>query len=270
MDKEAMVRKFSKNRTFFQLVLGWVKLAVRFVSLPGLRKIHPWVSPRKNLTSTFPINVELKGEDIPLPEEVVHDVIEKSSYRWIMNVCGCRHAYSCENHSQDIGCLFMGESVLDTIPGLGTHVSKEEAHEHVKKATAEGLIPSMGKAKIDCFLLNIKDRGKLVAVCFCCHCCCIAGFFKNLPIDQLNSISPPIEGLKLIQSDKCIGCGTCIQYCTHDAITVENGKSVRSEYCRLCGRCALKCPSKALRVTLDNPNFKEEVINSFDAYTDVT
>ncbi len=270
MDMEKMVRKFSKNRTFFQLVLGWVKIAVRILSLPGLRKLHPWVDPKKNLTSTFPINVEIQSDDIPLPVDVVHDFIDKSSHRWIMNVCGCRHAYNCKNHSQDIGCLFMGESVLDTIPGLGTLISKDEAHEHANKAIAQGLIPSMGKAKIDCFLLNVKDKGKLVAVCFCCHCCCIAGFYKNLPIEQLNSISPPIEGLSLTLTDDCIGCGSCIEYCLHDAITIEDGKSVRSEYCRLCGRCALKCESNAIKITLDNPDFKDAISRSFDAYTDVT
>lgn len=270
MDFEQMVRKYTKYRFPFKIILGWVKFAVRVLSFPGLRNHHSWVDPKQNLSSSLPINVELQGEDIPLPEEVVHEFIEKSSHRWIMNVCGCRYAYSCENHSQDIGCLFLGESVLDTLPGLGRFVSKEEAHEHVKRAVAEKLIPCVGRAKIDHFLLNIKDKGKLLAVCFCCHCCCIAGFYKNLPIEQLNGLSAPIKGLDLTVSDACTGCGTCIQYCIHDAVTIENGKSVRTDYCRLCGRCAMYCPSNAVKITLNNPDFKDEMIREFDSYTDVT
>jgi len=270
MDFENIVKKSTQYRLPFQILLGWVKLAVRMVSFPGIRKIHPWVDPEKNLSGSLPINVELRSDDIPLPEEVVHEFIDISSHRWIMNVCGCRHAYSCENHSQDMGCLFMGESVLDTLPGLGRLVSKEEAHEHVKKAVEQKLIPCIGKAKIDHFLLNVKDKGKLLAVCFCCHCCCIAGFFKDLPLDQLNRLSPPIEGLDLEVSDNCTGCGTCIEYCIHGAISVENGKSVRSEYCRLCGRCAMYCPSKAVKITLNNPGFKDEIISQFNSYTDVS
>ncbi len=128
----------------------------------------------------------------------------------------------------------------------------------------------VGKAKIDHFLLNVKDRNKLLAVCFCCHCCCIAGFFKDLPLDHLNRLSPPIEGLDLEVSDNCAGCGTCVEYCIHDAISVENGKSVRSEYCRLCGRCAMYCPSKAVKITLNNPGFKDEIISQFNYFTDVS
>ncbi len=270
MDMEEIVRKSTQYRLPFKVILGWVQFAVRILSFPGLRKIHPWVDPKHNLSASLPINVELQGNDVPLPEEVVHEFIDKSSYRWVMNVCGCRHAYSCENHSQDMGCLFLGESVLEAMPGLGRLISREEAHEHVKKAVAQKLIPCVGKATIDHFFLNIEDKKKLLAVCFCCHCCCIAGFFKNLPLDQLNRLSPPIEGLDLEVSSECTNCGTCIEYCIHGAISLKKGKIVRSDYCRQCGRCAMYCPSKAVKITLNNPSYKEELIRQFSSYTDIS
>ena len=257
MDREDIVRKFTSYRLPFKLILGWAKLVVRLVSFPVLRNIHPWVNPDNTLTATLPINAELSHEEIPLPEEVVHEFIDLASHRWIMNVCGCRHAYNCQNHSQDIGCLFMGRSVLEAMPGLGRLVSKEEAHEHVKKAVAQNLIPAMGKNKIDHFFLNIKDKGRLLCVCFCCDCCCIAGFFRDLPIAQLNRIAPPIKGLEDTVTDKCTGCGTCVDSCIYKAISIKAGKSVRSEYCRQCGRCVMKCPSGGVRITLNNQNFKQ-------------
>ena len=270
MSYEETVVKTSKNPIFLQFMLGGIKLAFRIFSLPGIRRVSSWVDPEINTNGNLPVNVEIEHQNIPLPEEIVHEFIDKASHRMIMNVCGCRQAYSCENHSRDLGCLFMGESVLDIIPGLGRLVSKEEAHRHVKKAIAQNLTVHFGKAKVDNFLFGVKDKGKLFGVCFCCHCCCIAGFFKRLPIEHLNRIAPPIKGLNIEVTDACTGCGECIEYCLYQAISIENGKAVYNAYCRQCGRCSLHCPSKAIKFTLDNPDFKNEIISRMESYVDVS
>jgi UDP-glucose 4-epimerase len=267
---EERVVESSQNPAFLQVMLGGVKLAFRLFSLPGIRRVSSWVDPKKNFSGNVPINVDLTYDNIPLPAEIVHEFIDKSSHRMIMNVCGCRQAYSCENHPRDLGCLFMGESVLDILPALGRLVSREEAHEHVDKGIAQNLTVHIGKAKVDNFLFGVKDSGKLVGMCFCCHCCCIAGFFKKLPIDHLNRIVPPIEGLTIEVTDACTGCGKCIEYCLYDAISIEDGTAVHNEFCRQCGRCSINCPTEAIKFKLDNPNFKDEIVSRIESYADVT
>ena len=188
----------------------------------------------------------------------------------IMNVCGCRVAYGCKNHAPTMGCINLGESVLDMPPGIGRLVSKEEAIEHAKKAIDDGLIPAIGKGRIDNFFYRIPDKGKLMGICFCCHCCCITEFFNRLPADQLNRMFPRIDEIVMAVTDDCIGCGACLEYCIYDAITIENGKAVQNDRCRQCGRCATHCPSQAITIDLKNLDFKEDVMRRIGTYVDVT
>lgn len=270
IDQEELVLKFSRHRGFLQGMLGFVKLSFRVLSLPVLRDVHPWVSDKHTHGVTLPINEALAYDNVLLPYPIISRFIEQSSHRMIMNVCGCRQAYACPNHSPEIGCLNLGESVLDMTPGLGRLVTKQEAHDHVRKAIESGLVPSIGKGRIDNFLYGIPDRGKLMGVCFCCHCCCIAGAFKHLPVEQMDRMFPRIEGLRMEVTDDCTGCGTCADYCIYDAIRVDGGRAVLGPMCRQCGRCVSHCPSRAITLSLDNPDFVEQVVRRISSYVDVT
>ncbi len=267
---DKIAEKYAYNPALLRVILGTIRFLFRIISLPGIRKIHPWVNPKKNFASVLPVNAELKTKDIPLPIEVVHDMIDKSSYRMILTNCGCRAAYECKNHPADIGCILMGEDILQITPGMGRMVSKEEAHSHAQKAIEAGLIPGTGKAVLDTFLFRMHETGRFLSVCFCCHCCCIGSLFKKLPTDHIDAIFPVIEGIEVKVTDECTGCGQYIEYCVYDAITIENGTAVHSRKCRCCGRCAINCPEKAVRVTLDNPDFKESVFSNLEAYGDIT
>ena len=56
----------------------------------------------------------------------------------------------------------------------------------------------------------------------------------------------------IIDEEKCIGCGVCIQYCNVDAIAVseETGKVqvVDLDSCIECHSCQQMCPEKAIMV----------------------
>jgi len=53
-----------------------------------------------------------------------------------------------------------------------------------------------------------------------------------------------------IDKSKCVGCGTCNNFCPHQAIEFdEDGKaSVNQEKCRHCGLCFEACPYDAVKV----------------------
>ncbi|MCX5865920.1 MAG: 4Fe-4S binding protein [Proteobacteria bacterium] len=264
------IAKFSKNRTVLRTMLAVIRSIFRVISLPGIRDRHSWVHPEKNMSTVLPINKELKQNGVLVPVPIVSELINKSSYRMIMNVCGCRQAYDCKNHSAEIGCLFMGESVRKILRGLGRPVSREEAIAHLHRAIDNGLVPAVGKANVDTFLYQLPSDGKFVSVCFCCHCCCLGGAFKNLPAEHFNRISPRLEGLKIEVTDTCTGCGTCVEYCLYEAITIEDGRAVHSEICRGCGRCATYCPANAVSISLNNSHFKDDVLSRISRYGDVS
>ncbi len=53
-----------------------------------------------------------------------------------------------------------------------------------------------------------------------------------------------------IDSEKCIGCGLCVEVCPHNVLRVENGKALVGERddCMECGACAMNCPCEAVKV----------------------
>lgn len=53
-----------------------------------------------------------------------------------------------------------------------------------------------------------------------------------------------------IYSDKCTGCGKCIEVCPHRVLAMTNGKSeiVDKDSCIECGACVKNCPFNALEV----------------------
>ena len=58
-----------------------------------------------------------------------------------------------------------------------------------------------------------------------------------------------------ISQPNCIGCGTCIKYCAHDAITITDKKaSINYDKCVGCGRCVGVCPMDAARPIFDESN----------------
>ncbi|MBL1214563.1 MAG: glycyl-radical enzyme activating protein [Ignavibacteriae bacterium] len=62
------------------------------------------------------------------------------------------------------------------------------------------------------------------------------------------SISPAVQ--KMYNKDKCIGCGTCVEACPTNAITLTpNGIVTDTELCNLCGKCAEVCPTEATQMS---------------------
>jgi pyruvate formate lyase activating enzyme len=62
------------------------------------------------------------------------------------------------------------------------------------------------------------------------------------------SISRKVE--KMYSPVKCIKCGTCIEECPENAITLtKEGIITDSDFCKNCGICAEVCPTKAIEMS---------------------
>jgi pyruvate formate lyase activating enzyme len=62
------------------------------------------------------------------------------------------------------------------------------------------------------------------------------------------SISGNIE--KMYSPTRCIKCGTCVDICPENAITLHSdGIITDSGLCTLCGKCAEVCPTKAIEMS---------------------
>lgn len=85
--------------------------------------------------------------------------------------------------------------------------------------------------------------------------CCIAGLLGQR-LYFYNKTRNYSDKLK-INSEKCIGCGKCVQLCPMKNISVRDNKAKAGNRCTMCYRCISKCPEKA--ITLIGKNVVEQV-----------
>jgi ferredoxin len=244
--------------------MAWIwpatRIAARVYTVPLVGRLLtfltlPLFSPGKQSLTYVPINQEIPGEaSVPLPREIVADLIGRSVHRAIIHRCTCRLDRSCPDHDIDIGCMLMGEGATEIDEGIARHVSVDEALAHLDRALADGLMPLVGRAPIDNMIWGVKNRGKLLTVCFCCRCCCtILGAGRYLP-QIIHSSIVAAEGVSVMTDPgRCTGCGACVRECFMGALSPAGGKVVRdATRCKACGRCAAVCPEGAITVTIDH------------------
>jgi len=62
------------------------------------------------------------------------------------------------------------------------------------------------------------------------------------------SISARVE--KMYTPAKCIKCGSCVEVCPENAITLKpDGISTETGLCKMCGKCTEVCPAKAIEMS---------------------
>lgn len=209
-----------------------------------------------NLDITYiPINEKVAvNEPSLLPVQVVEALIHRSSHHAIIKRCTCRDARQCKEHPIQLGCLFLGEGAKEIDSRIARHVSKQEAVEHLHQSVQNGRVPMVGRVKIDNYIWGVRDLGKLVTICFCCHCCCtLLTSLKYLPKEATDSLVP-LKGLHMeIDPALCDACEICVEACHAKALKCKDMKIIRDlKKCKGCGRCIAVCPKNAVSVRVDN------------------
>ncbi len=208
-------------------------------------------------------------ENFAVPSTVVSHFIDKAKYVFLMDHCICREAADCQDYDHDIGCIFLGEAVLDINPKLGKLVDKETALAHVQKAREAGLVHLIGRDKIDAVWMGVEPSTKLMTICNCCPCCCLFKFLPNLA-PKLQKKIERMPGVHVLVTEDCIGCGLCTkEVCFINTIHLVNGKAVIGEDCRGCGNCAEVCPQDAIKVVIERDDYIENAINRLSKAVDV-
>ncbi|NLY44497.1 MAG: DUF362 domain-containing protein [Tissierella sp.] len=72
-------------------------------------------------------------------------------------------------------------------------------------------------------------------------------------LEQHSGISPVVD------ADKCISCGICIEKCDFDAIEMIDTAVIDEDKCIGCAGCIAVCPEGAIRNTWGGANFLEKI-----------
>ncbi|MBN2026668.1 MAG: 4Fe-4S binding protein [Actinobacteria bacterium] len=259
-----------KSVAFFAKTSRFKNAMFKTLNVPVLGRLMKLSMDAKGTNFTYiPVYEGVEtSEGTALPVSIVEHFINEACYHVILDYCLCRKGNDCQEYDIDIGCIFVGEGAREISPEVGRHVGREEALMHHRRAVAEGLIPVVGKVKIDAMGLGVKNYNRLMTICHCCPCCCLTGGIHYAPRD-VREILVRLEGVKVEVTGDCNACGRCVDACIFKQIEIVDGIAVVGEECKGCSRCATACPVDAITITVDNPGYIDECIDRISAYVEV-
>ncbi len=195
-------------------------------------------------------------QDIPIPANsilpltLLERLVDESASHVVMNSCLCRTVQGCKDYPLDQGCLFLGEGATQIHSSMARQVSRDEAMAHIKRGAEYKLSPTIIHSWFDAAILGIPYKNML-AICFCCPCCCTLQ--ESLPYgpDTFRESLQPIPGIKVEITSDCVGCGVCVESCNFDAIELRSPAAIISNRCKACGRCVQACPNHAIRIEIE-------------------
>lgn len=251
--------------------LGGIWKKVGRVPVLG-RLIGPLLWNDRNVDATYiPVGESVEVDPgSPLPYQVIEDLLGRASALFALNECVCRTGLKCEEYPREIGCLFLGEAARDIDPGLARPVTVDEARGHIRRAREHGLLPCIVHGSFDASLFRI-DYHRMLAVCFCCNCCCaFRADMKKGPAGYRERITR-LAGLEVKNLGNCERCGACVESCAFGAVKLGEHGPVFADFCKGCGRCADACTRGNIQITLDpGLDTRGMLLRRIDARTDIT
>jgi ferredoxin len=188
---------------------------------------------------TIPIEQSIRPEHHVANYDHIKRLIDTSEGPFVVANCICRQGADllntpCEATDRRETCLGFGTFAQMYIEqGWGRQISKEELVEIVAQNQEEGLI------------LQPNNSEALEYICSCCGCCCallLATRMSPKPVTFHTT-----NYYAKITPEDCTGCGTCVEKCQMEALTIAKAKArINLSRCIGCGVCTAHCPSNAL------------------------
>jgi electron transport complex protein RnfB len=185
---------------------------------------------------TIPIGESIPIQTEAMPYEQAEEIVRSQSTVAIAN-CICRQEmrlieHGCEKPMET--CMSFGVAAESYIHnGKGRKITQDEALAILAQADEAGLVLQPGNAKNPLF------------ICACCGCCC--GVLRNVKRhpQPASIVSSPY--IAAHDPAICSGCGTCVERCQMEALTLPNGTAeLNQDRCIGCGLCVSTCETGAL------------------------
>lgn len=201
-----------------------------------------------------PVEEEITLEsEVVIPAEDVDQLVEAQDVVALTH-CYCRTerdlvGESCQVTDMRENCLIFGKVARHSVKyGFARFIDVAEAKQILRAAEDDGLVHKI-------FHTHLNPSKDIEGICSCCRCCC--GIFRlfhegAMPLHTLTAY------LARVDDEACIGCGTCVERCPMDAITLEDDVAhVTEERCIGCGVCAHLCPADPKAITMEKTGRRE-------------
>jgi UDP-glucose 4-epimerase len=210
------------------------------------------VSHKDNDAIIIPIQEKIRGtENTALPYQILAPIIKKAGGYMKLNRGPCRNGEGCSSYPHDFGCLFLGEAVKDVSAEIGDQTDMDGAIQHMDQALDLGLVPMIVHASFDADLISVPYN-KMLAICFCCDCCCTVRHHMRLGPSTFDKTMQRLPGLTVAIGETCTACSTCHSVCPVKAIEFVEGVSlIDQNRCKGCGLCAAICPEDVPHLHMD-------------------
>jgi electron transport complex protein RnfB len=202
------------------------------------------------------------GADIMKPMPSIHRVIPTQSAvksEWILPYDKLREMIAAGNTFRVNNCICRTQQDLvgtrkctfplhvelifykgaeSSEPPVAPYVTRDEALAILDKTEEIGLVHTVR---------NVAQGVNYV--CNCCGCCC--GILRGINEFGIEKSVAAANYFSVIDPEKCIGCGACVERCQMQAVSAVNDISVVNlTKCIGCGLCVSGCKSNVARLEL--------------------
>ncbi|MFX1411553.1 MAG: 4Fe-4S binding protein [Promethearchaeota archaeon] len=184
----------------------------------------------------IPLEETIETNTTLYPYQMLKESISKARVISVTD-CICRKEARLNGEGCDYPietCLSFGVAAEYYIENkIGRKITTEEAIKIIEEADKAGLVHAGANSK------------HLSNICNCCPCCCASmkGITK-LGHNKHKYMNALFESI--IDEQNCVCCGTCIDRCPVQAISLNDSAYIDRDLCLGCGLCAGVCPEDAI------------------------
>jgi formate hydrogenlyase subunit 6/NADH:ubiquinone oxidoreductase subunit I len=269
MSKKGLIFRFSNEGQYLFTAVNFVSGILSF-QLNNLnieliengeeylpRLIESMKNQKTKQMRIIPVSKSISSELAVMPYEEAENIIKTQS-KIVATPCICRTERKMAGEGCDApvnNCLqFAFNADFYEQNGLGKAITQEEALKLLDEALEAGLILQPANSQAPHML------------CMCCSCCCV--YLRNIkkmrsPAGFVNS-----QHLSHVLKEDCTACGTCVEVCPMNAITMEDTAHINTERCIGCGLCVAKCDLSAIKL-MKKENAEIPPANIVETFTNI-